>query len=237
MRDDILVMGSMVDEELTLALEALNKMDVNLAHQVYEADKAVNAKRFAIEEQCFTLIVTQQPAARDLRAIVAVMNMIVDLERMGDQAKGIAKVIPHMMEYPDQSKPAELKQMGEMVGSMLRQSMTAYAQYDVELARHVTTLDDDVDRLYAQLFNQIVHRMADTGSPEKVEASYEVLRAGRELERYGDLATNIAERVIYIATGSLHEANVDPDDILDAYLDQDAVDSSEDVDSSEADDL
>jgi phosphate transport system protein len=215
LRDDILTMGSMVDEELTLALTALH----DLALQVYDADKAVNAKRFAIEEECFALIVTQQPAARDLRAIVAVMNMIVDLERMGDQAKGIAKVIPHMMQFPDQVQPAELQQMGDMVGLMLRQSMTAYAHNNVDLAKLVTKQDDEVDKLYAQLFTQIMKQMADTGNPDKVEASYEILRAARELERYGDLATNIAERVIYVATGSLHEANVDPDDILDRYLD------------------
>ena len=220
LRDEILKMGSMVDEELKLALDALAKLDVDLARQVYEADKAVNAKRFAIEEECFALIVTQQPAARDLRAIVAVMNMIVDLERMGDQAKGIAKVVPHMIQYPGQSQPAELKQMGDMVGVMLRQSMTAYAHHNVDLAKLVTKQDDEVDKLYARLFTQIMHQMAETGNPDRVEASYESLRAARELERYGDLATNIAERVIYIATGSLHEANVDPDDILDQYLDQ-----------------
>jgi phosphate transport system protein len=219
LRDDILTMGSMVDEELMLALTALKSLDTDLALQVYDADKAVNAKRFAIEEECFALIVTQQPAARDLRAIVAVMNMIVDLERMGDQAKGIAKVIPHMMQFPDQVQPAELQQMGDMVGLMLRQSMTAYAHNNVDLAKLVTKQDDEVDKLYAQLFTQIMKQMADTGNPDKVEASYEILRAARELERYGDLATNIAERVIYVATGSLHEANVDPDDILDRYLD------------------
>ena len=100
LQDEILKMGSMVDEELKLALRALENVDSDMARRVHEADKAVNALRFDIEEQCFTLIVTQQPAARDLRAIVAVMNMIVDLERMGDQAKGIAKVIPHIASYP-----------------------------------------------------------------------------------------------------------------------------------------
>jgi phosphate transport system protein len=98
--------------------------------------------------------------------------------------------------------------------------MTAYAHHNVDLAKLVTKQDDEVDKLYARLFTQIMHQMAETGNPDRVEASYESLRAARELERYGDLATNIAERVIYIATGSLHEANVDPDDILDQYLDQ-----------------
>jgi phosphate transport system protein len=210
LRDDILKMGSMVEEELKLALRALEALDTNLACQVFDADTAVNAMRFSIEEKCFELIVTQQPAAGDLRAIVAVMNMIVDLERMGDQAKGIAKVISHMVvKYPNRSQPPELEQMGDMVGIMLRQSMTAYAHNNVDLAELVASQDDEVDRLYARVFTQIMEQMAQTKNPDKVEASYEILRAARELERFGDLATNIAERVIYRVTGKLHEVNVD----------------------------
>ena len=218
LRDEILKMGSMVDEELTLALDALRKLDTDLAQQVFDADKVVNAMRFSIEEKCFALIVTQQPAAGDLRAIVAVMNMIVDLERMGDQAKGIAKVIGHMMQYTPSSQPSELWRMGELVGGMLRDSMTAYARENADLARLVVERDDEVDRYYAQVFTKTMEKMAETGNPDKVEANYEVLRAARELERFGDLATNIAERVIYIVTGSLHEMNVDPDDVLDQYF-------------------
>ena len=111
LRDEILKMGSMVDAELKLALEALDNLDDSLAAEVYEADQAVNNKRFAIEEQCFALIVTQQPAAGELRAIVAVINMIVDLERMGDQAKGIAKVVNHIKKTP-KHPPRQPKQMG-----------------------------------------------------------------------------------------------------------------------------
>ena len=211
LRDDILKMGSMVDEELKLALEALKTLDMDLAKQVYEADQAVNDMRYSVEEKCFALIVTQQPAAGDLRAIVAVMNMIVDLERMGDQAKGIAKVIPHLLKYPKQTRPPEIEIMGEKVGSMLRESMTAYANNNVELAQHVADQDDEVDRLYARVFNHIMGEMAGTKKAHKVEAAYEILRVGRELERFGDLATNIAERVIYRVEGWMQEVNVDRD--------------------------
>ena len=219
LRDEILRMGGLVDEELKLALSALARLDTDLANKVFAADKEVNAARFTIEEKCFALIVTQQPAARDLRAIVAVMNMIVDLERMGDQAKGIAKVIPRLIKSPDQTRLPELKQMGDMVGLMLRQGMQAYADGNVELAKVVAGQDDEVDRLYANVFTQIMERMSEEKIQQKIEAAYEVLRAARELERFGDLATNIAERVIYIGTGHLYEINVDPDDILDEYLD------------------
>jgi len=209
LRDDILAMGSMVEDELKLALRALDKLDTELARQVFEADTEVNAARFEIEEKCFTLIVTQQPAAGDLRAIVAVMNMIVDLERMGDQAKGIAKVIPHMMQFANQPQPPELKQMGDIVGHMLHDTMTAFAQGNTDLAQVVVNRDDEVDELYAKIFTKIMAEMAKAGSPDRIEASYEVLRAARELERFGDLATNIAERVIYRVTGHLQETNVD----------------------------
>lgn len=212
LRDDILKMGSMVEDELKLALKALEKLDTDLASQVFEADAAVNEMRFSIEDKCFELIVTQQPAARDLRAIVAVMNMIVDLERMGDQTKGIAKIIPHLIEYPKHPQPPELTQMGKMVGKMLNESMIAYAQKDIELAQLVADQDDQVDGLYARIFTQIMEAMADTKKQKKVEASYEILRSARELERFGDLATNVAERVIYIVTGSLYEININQDD-------------------------
>lgn len=212
LQDDILKMGSMVEEELDLALLALKKLDIDLADQVFEADAAVNAERFTIEEKCFELIVTQQPAARDLRAIVAVMNMIVDLERMGDQAKGIAKVIPHIVANTSGPLPTDLGQMGKMVGAMLKDSMTAYVDGNIELAQNVANRDDEVDRLYAQVFTEIMERMAGTKKQKKIEGNYEILRAARELERFGDLATNVAERVIYIVTGRLNEVNIDQDD-------------------------
>jgi len=212
LQDDILKMGSMVEEELDLARQALEKLDLDLATQVFEADVGVNEQRFTIEEKCFELIVTQQPAARDLRGIVAVMNMIVDLERMGDQAKGIAKVIPHIATNASGSLPVELRQMGKMVGTMLNESMTAYVNDNIELAQRVADQDDQVDALYARVFTQIMGRMAETKKQKKVEGNYEILRAARELERFGDLATNIAERVIYIVTGQLNEVNIEYED-------------------------
>ena len=111
LRDRILLMGSRVQDELHLAMSALNSLDMTKADAVFAADRVVNETRFEIEELCFTLIVTQQPAARDLRTIIAAMNVIVDLERMGDQAKGIAKVVPHVIKNPTQERPPELRQM------------------------------------------------------------------------------------------------------------------------------
>jgi phosphate transport system protein len=142
------------------------------------------------------------------------MNMIIDLERMGDQAKGIAKVVPHMVQSPDIPRPAELRQMGGQVSRMLNQTMTAYAHDNIDLARAVARQDDEVDALYARVFTQIMTHMAHATTPDKIEATYEALRAARELERFGDLATNLAERVIYMVTGRFQEMNVDRDDTV-----------------------
>jgi phosphate transport system protein len=207
--NEILLMGNRVKRELDLALTALVELNTELARQVYDEDKLVNQARFEIEEKCFTLIVTQQPAARDLRVIVAAMNMIVDLERMGDQAKGIAKLIPHLRLNPRQEQPHELGQMGIMVGRMLEDTLTAFADENVKLARSVAQRDDDVDELYARVFTKVMNRMTEVENTNNAEAAYEILRAARELERFGDLATNIAERTIYLVTGSLDEINID----------------------------
>jgi len=209
MRTNILKMGDMVYDELQTALTALETLDTDLASQVFEADNAVNQMRFLLEENCTLLIVTQQPAARDLRAIIAALSIVVDLERMGDKAKSIAKNVPHIVKFPSRPQPVELKQMAGMAGKMLRDCMTAYAQDDVDMARSVAARDDEVDRLYGQIFKQIIGHLAGAENPDRIEATYEVLRTARDLERFGDYTTNIAERVIYAVTGTLTEVNTD----------------------------
>jgi phosphate transport system protein len=205
-RGDILRMGSIVDEELQLALKALKKKDTDLAQQVIVMDDTVNEMRFDIEDKCVLLIATQQPAATDLRAIVAVMNMIVDLERMGDQAKGVAKLVPALEEIPDKwVRWDELQQMGELVRVMLKDAMTAYAENNIELAGLIADQDNEVDSIYARVHAQVMESMTEAKKQKKVEAAYDILRAARELERYGDLATNVADRVTYIATGLYRE--------------------------------
>ena len=209
LNDEILRMGKLVEAELKLTLEAFAQLDAAKAKEVSAADRLVNRARFDIEEKCFSLIVTQQPAARDLRAITTAMNIIVDLERIGDQAKGVAKVVPRLQATPVAFYPPELTQMGELVTKMLSQVMVAFARKNVDLARILARQDDEVDAFYARVFTQIMEQMADAASADKVEATYELLRAARELERVGDLVTNIGERIVYLETGSLEEINVD----------------------------
>jgi phosphate transport system protein len=173
-------------------------------------DREINRTRFEIEEKCLELIAMQQPAARDLRLIVAAMNMIVDLERMGDQAKGVNKALHHMHTHPMGNRPPEIKQMGELVLDMLRKAKLAYMDRNLDLARLVAGSDDEVDKLYAKAFTQVMYRMADANTPEQVEAEYELLRIAREFERFGDLVTNVAERAVFLVTGTMNELNLDP---------------------------
>ncbi len=199
-RDRILTMASKVSQELEQALLAFETLDLDLAQQVFELDAEIDEIRFSLEDECFSVIATQQPVAGDLRAIVAVMNMVGDIERMGDQAKGIAKVIPFLTQDP-QARVPEIKTLGIMVAGMLKDGMTAYATNDVELANRVVAQDEEADKLYSQIFSKIMQQMAQTSETAKVEANYKVLRAARELERFGDLATHIGDQVIYKVTG------------------------------------
>ena len=209
--DSIMLMASRVEEEMTIALAAYERLDPALASVVGDLDRQVNKMRFEIEDRCILLIAKQQPAARDLRLIIASLNMIVDLERMGDQAKGVAKALRHLHGRPRGTLPPEIAAMAHMVLDMLRQITEAYANRDVVQAPKVANTDDDVDKLYARAFTQIMYQLAGSGSLEEAENEYEVLRVAREFERFGDLVTNLAERLIFLVTGSMDEVNIEPD--------------------------
>ena len=212
LNQNILTMIDRVEEQLSLALAAYDQLDPTLGNLITDLDRQVNTIRFEIEEKCLELIAMQQPAARDLRLIVAALNMIVDIERMGDQAKGVNKALQHMHQRPMENRPPEIKQMGLLVLDMLRQAKQAYANRDVDLARVVAGSDDEVDKLYAKAFTQIMYRMAGADTPGQVEAEYELLHIAREFERFGDLVTNVAERSIFLVTGSMTEINVEQND-------------------------
>jgi phosphate transport system protein len=207
--DDILLMESRVEEQLSLALASYERLDPALAKLVNDIDREVNKTRFDIEERCVELIAMQQPAARDLRLIVSALNMIVDIERMGDQAKGVMKALSHMHPNAIKERPGEILDMGKLVLEMLRRSKEAYVLRDVKMAQEVAMMDNEVDKLYARAFTAVMFRMADASSPQEIESEYELLRIAREFERFGDLVTNVAERLIFLVTGSMQEINVD----------------------------
>lgn len=209
--DSIMLMASRVEEEMSIALAAYERLDPTLASVVGDLDRQVNKMRFEIEDRCILLIAKQQPAARDLRLIIASLNMIVDLERMGDQAKGVAKALRHLHGRPRGTLPPEIGAMGHMVLDMLRQIKEAYANRDIVQAQKVAVMDDEVDKLYARAFTQIMYQLAGSGSLQEAENEYEVLRVAREFERFGDLVTNLAERLIFLVTGNMDEVNIEPD--------------------------
>lgn len=209
LRSEILAMGSQVEEQLHLSLAALSTLDDEKIQAIYALDEEVNRRRYAVEDSCFNLIATQHPTASDLRLILSALAMAVDLERMGDQTKGIAKAMRHLRRLPATRRPALLEQMGLAGGRMLRRAMTAYAESNAEVARTVPPMDEDVDNQYARIYADLMMQMAQSDTTDEVEAIYEILRSARELERFGDLAANVAERVVYLITGSLEHPQDD----------------------------
>ena len=204
--DDILKLGSYVDQAIGLALDSLQRRDVGQAQQVVDADEAINLLRFKIEEACLTLIATQQPAARDLRGIVASMNIVVDIERMGDHAAGMAKTVIRMGDEPLLKPLIDIPRMAQTAREMLRLSLDAFAERDSDAAKAVVPLDDEIDDLYRAIFDELVEIMAH--KPEGVERATYLLWCAHNLERIGDRVINIAERVIFMNTGDMQELNL-----------------------------
>lgn len=204
--EDMLVLASMVGRAIDRSIEALKNRDVALAHQVVLDDVEVNRKRYETEEKCLELIATQQPLAGDLRTIVAVLHVIVDLERMGDHAEGIAKVAIMLADEPPLKPYIDIPRMAKIATEMLEQSLIAFRTRDIELARTVSARDDEVDALYDQVYKElIVYMIAD---PKTIERATHVTWIAHNLERIADRVTNICERVIYMVSGRMEELNV-----------------------------
>lgn len=206
--EDILRMGNLVDEAVARSMQALARRDLGLARQIVEEDVAVNAVRFRVEEACLALIATQQPAAGDLRAIVAAMNIVVDLERMADHAAGIARIVQNMGEEPLLKPLIDLPRMAELCRGMTRSCLEAFIARDAAAARQATALDDQIDALYQQVFREILSFVVE--DPATTSRGLHLEFAAHNFERIGDRATNIAERVIFMASGEMRELNPEP---------------------------
>jgi phosphate transport system protein len=209
-RDDMLRMASMVDEAVGQSVRALDTKDGDLAKQIAENDPNVNALRFKIEEDCLTLIATQQPAAGDLRAIVAAMNIVSDLERMGDHAAGIARTVSGVGGPVSLQPPPGFPRMAEATREMLRRAMRAYVDGNVAEAHRVAQDDDRIDELYLQVFGELLSLMIE--DRQKTPQALKLLFAAHNLERIADRVTNIAERVIFTSSGEMEELNPEPGD-------------------------
>lgn len=203
LQDEVLVLGSMVEKAIARALEALKKRDLELSRQVVSDDDLIDQKRFQIEEMCVDLIATQQPMARDLRTVLALLHVTIELERMGDYAEGIAKISLMMGDQPPLKPLIDIPRMAEKATDMLRLSLDALVKRDAASARAVCLEDDEVDALYDQVYRELLTYMI--ADPSTIQRATYLLWVAHDLERTADRATNVAERVIYLVTGKLTE--------------------------------
>lgn len=206
LQDDVLVLGSMVEKSIYRSMEALKNRDLELAKQVIADDSEIDRKRFDIEEKCIRLIVTQQPVARDLRIIVAVLNIIIDLERIGDHAEGVSKIAIMIGNEPPLKPLIDLPRMAQQTGDMLRQSLDAFVNRDAEAARQISKDDDEIDALYDQVFRELLTFMAEDS--RTITRATRLIWVAHNLERSADRVTNICERVVFVVTGKMEEIGV-----------------------------
>jgi phosphate transport system protein len=203
LRDDLLKLGSMVDMAISRSIQALKERDQRLAQQIITDDDKVNDLRFDIEEACLSLIARQQPTARDLRFIIAAMNIVLDLERMGDHAAGIATIVLRMGDEPLLKPLIDLPRMAHISQNMLRQSLDALVSGDAQQALAITQIDDEVDQLYNQIFRELISFMIE--DPRTVTRAMYLLFCAHNVERIADRVTNICERVVFVSTGRMEE--------------------------------
>ena len=206
LQQEVVSLAGIVDKATLRAIEALKTRDLAEAQRVIKEDDYIDQKRYEIEERCIDLIATQQPMARDLRNIIALMHISVELERMGDYAEGIGKISLAMGNEPPLKPLIDLPRMAQMASTMLHQSLESLVSRNEKLAHQVCIDDDDVDALYDQVYRELITYMIQ--DPNTIQRATYLLWVAHDLERIADRATNIAERVIFLITGKLTEINV-----------------------------
>jgi phosphate transport system protein len=202
-QDEVLVMGSMVGKAITSSVKALKERDLDLAQQVISDDVKVNQKRFEIEERCIQLVATQQPMATDLRVIISVLNIVSEMERIGDHAEGIAKIVVMIGDEPPLKPLIDIPRMTEKMADMLNRSLDAFVSHDADTARRIVVEDDEVDDLYNQVFRELLTFMAE--DPRSITRATRLIWVAHNLERSADRVTNICERVVFMVTGKMEE--------------------------------
>jgi len=202
-KDNVLLLGSMVEQAIIKSVEALKKRDIKSAEKILEGDREINRKRFEIENQLMILIATQQPMAHDLRLLASAMEIISELERMGDYAKGIANINIRMGDQSLLKPLIDIPRMAQKGVDMLHRSLTAFVNEDLDSARSIPVEDDEVDALYNQVYRELMtYVIAD---PKTIERANWLLWVAHNLERVADRVTNICERTVFIATGEMAE--------------------------------
>lgn len=198
LNERLLQMSSLVDTMIEQAMAALYTRDTVIASQVIAEDLTVNDIRYATEDEAMQILATQQPLATDLRRVIAAIHIAVELERIGDHAAGIASLVERLEDEEEIESLHKLPKMAKRARSMVRTGVEAYIACDPELATAMIGKDDKIDRQYRRLFTETLNEMRDD---DYIRRATFLLWVGHDLERIGDRATNIAERVIFMATG------------------------------------
>jgi phosphate transport system protein len=208
LQDEVLLLGSMVEQALLSSVDALKRRDVAASQRIFAEDQTINDKRYAIENAILILIATQQPMAHDLRVLAAIMEIITELERIGDYAKGIAKVCIRLADQDLIPMPMrEFSEMAELCVSMLHRALSAFVSENAAEAHAIPEEDDVVDDLYNRVYRSIVACMI--ANPEIIDHANLLMWVNHNLERSADRVTNICERTVFIATGELLEMDLD----------------------------
>ena len=202
-QDEIMVMGGMVVDGIARAIEALKTRNPDLANRIVEDDKLIKQKRFEIEEKCVNLVVTQQPVAGDLRLIIAALNIIVDMQRIGDYTKSIARIAIELGNEPPLKPLIDIPRMADKAIDMLRRSIKAYINFDAEMAREIAHEDKVIDDLYDQIYRELL--LIIMSNPNTTSRATSLLWIAYNLERTGGRITNICERIVYLTTGKMEE--------------------------------
>ncbi len=205
-QEDMLVMAGMVQEAITQGVEALKTRNVEQARRVIANDIAINDKRYETEDKCIELISLQAPLASDLRTIIAVLHITVDLERMGDHAEGIARIVLMLADEAPLKPYIDIPRMAQIAIEMMEGALEAYKQRDTALARRIIDRDDEVDELYDQLYRELLMFMIEERGT--IQRATYLIWVAHNLERIADRVTNICERVVYLVEGKIHDLNV-----------------------------
>ena len=206
LQDDLLSMGSMGEKAMAHAIDALRRRDLEASREIVRQDDIIDERRFNLEERAINLIATQQPMASDLRSLIAILHITLELERMGDHAEGIAKISLAMGDEPPLKPLIDIPRMADKAREMVHNSLDALVNRDVVAAIQVCDDDDDVDALYDQVYHELLVLMLQ--DPRSIRRATYLLWVAHNLERIADRATNIGEQVIYLVTGKLTEVKV-----------------------------
>lgn len=210
LKEEVLLLGSMVEQAMLEAVEALKSKDLVASRRVFANDHLINEKRYAIENNILILIATQQPMARDLRLMAAILEVITELERMGDYAKGIAKVTLRLGEADLALNFRDLSAMADMTLSMLHRALGAFIAANASQAYQIPAEDDRVDALYNKIHHSLVDQMI--ANPEAIDQANQLMWVAHNIERMADRVTNICERTVFIATGELTEFDTEDEE-------------------------